>query len=672
VLRGVVEDGTGARRAGVTIEATPDDATGTQTVRATSEGDGTFSLALRRGGLHRVRAYLGTGLTRIEATGFYSPGPDEHKLVLQPLPTEFDVEVVDEQGTLVPKFVVDVVAPRANRAHTQPGPGRARVVIRPSYRPSSLGADRGPVQPGDVLRVRVHDLRDAAGRALDLQGGVETWVTWPVEAVRIVAPAFPALRGVVRATEGRPLAGQPVVAMRPGSAMTQEGWVNAQPAVVLSPSTDAEGRFELAHPWPDEGVVLVARGDDDWLPTRVSRGRGEPAGELVLRPAARARIEVRTPSGAPVPHADVRVLDEAGEEAGSNAWTPFSSRVPADAQGRIEIARLDPERTYELVVGPAREWLSSELPTEIVVRTMDSAHLAPRRISDWRPTDTVVTLEAARDVAGIVVDETGAPAAGAVVQVRGARDWVREGTTWHDGTFLVQGAPAGPVTLAVAWTSGGVSKSPGGPPVEEAARERQRLVLSRARSASVRLATGDVTRLREASARVLGALYVHEGAAGWQRAPDCTFGRFRDAADLGEDGKVYGRGGLADAVVEGLEPGRRYAVWAVLDRGDYIWAEIAAGDLDVELRAEPGARLEFDVSGCEPDATVSLRARDAFGRLLVGDRRLENGRFETGGIPAGEWRVQVSLVRDGTAKLRGEASVTTGAVGRVVLTPVAR
>lgn len=264
---------------------------------------------------------------------------------------------------------------------------------------------------------RIEDLR--AGNTVDLSvartgygPGEAREVQVPAEQpVRIVLQAVGAVSGRVVDPDGEPVADASVrVDFRPRTS----GGFMAFSGAPQADQTDAEGSFRITDVMPGPvGLVAQAPGwqagtvaDLDLKPGEEKRGV-----EIVLSPAAVLEGRVLSPSGRALPGAEVHLPPEGMRRSGYH-------RAGTDGDGRYVLDSLP--------------------PGQLTVEATHPDHGTARRQVELRVGDNSldITLEGGSEVSGRVIDETGAPVAGAQV-ILGTPDvfQVLRATTQSDGSF---------------------------------------------------------------------------------------------------------------------------------------------------------------------------------------------------------------------------------------------
>jgi hypothetical protein len=213
-------------------------------------------------------------------------------------------------------------------------------------------------------------------------------------------------------------------------------------------ATAADGRFQLAF-WPpppfqftlDLAHDRFAQQSARW--STIAAGAVVDVGDVVLQPGIRVQGRTVDEAGRPVADVTLRVLSGSDRSAGARAMpsSPWSVYASSGADGAFTLQSLLPPGPFRVEAEgdhagskPVEGVLVAERPVEVVAFVV-----APR--PKW-PT-----------IAGKVVDETGAPLAGAAVFARSDRgEWI--GRSAADGAFVVRmtsaAAAAGePVRLEV-------------------------------------------------------------------------------------------------------------------------------------------------------------------------------------------------------------------------------
>jgi len=191
------------------------------------------------------------------------------------------------------------------------------------------------------------------------------------------------IEGIVVDVEGKPLDGAPVVGTLQGEKRFQQRTTKAGP----------DGRFVLRG-LPDGSWQLDVRREESITDRPVVPAGA--AGVVVNVRASASLSGIVTAAEGPVEDARIRVRPQSAgdQDWEANAWGR------TDSHGQFEVRGLDPALTYDVWVGHDG------------FRTVRRGGLRPGGSPER------FTLEPGLEVAGVVVDESGAPVAGALVYLR--------------------------------------------------------------------------------------------------------------------------------------------------------------------------------------------------------------------------------------------------------------
>lgn len=285
--------------------------------KTVSDPDGEFLFRdLARGRVHlqvRRAEYLPT-----EWTDLWIPTGEPIEIVLQPT-ASISGWVLDAEGQGVTGALVSVEPAQASaRKSKNPivpnsDPGLHAITGeggRFSLQAATPGRLSLAVRAGGFLNSRLSDLELSPGETLD---GLEITLQRGAE-----------ISGVVRDLTGQPVANV-LVTVEP-TAFTR---------------TTGEGRFELTGLEP--GLRSVVAKDDGGrrAEQEVAVSAGNTELELILEGGTEVAGRVRTPTGEPVPAADVTLLDPSSQRPSLAAET--------DAAGRFVLAAV-PRGTYQILV----------------------------------------------------------------------------------------------------------------------------------------------------------------------------------------------------------------------------------------------------------------------------------------------------------------------------------
>jgi hypothetical protein len=455
-----------------------------------------------------------------------------------------------------------------------------------------------------------------------------------------IAPGPQALVGTVVDVNGRPAAGKVVSA--------DIGWLRAEDIPLDVPlnidwwphRTDARGHFRF-EPMPSTGARLNVVGDPDWVGEPVAARPGAPV-TIKLRPRPWVTITVMDATQRPIagaivvtwvslvePDADAaRALDVSPSDLarvqhvfadGPIVGRSSFSQGVTDAAGHVRIAPILREHPCLLRVGATRT-----TPRGAVAE----GELFPRDIDPWTPKDETIVLRRARSLTGVVRDLRGE------IVTEGTVDWEgvegSSGTTRveYDGTFEIDRAPDGPVTLEFKM---------GGTPLPPNAGRRT----AAAGDTDVRLAVdfgSDLDVRVEGWPRSPGGIVhvtreIAEGAGPTERA----------SASIDPDGRARIRGLRADVA---------YTAWiapTIEDlQGEGTWRHarrehVRVTDSPITLTLADGTAIEGHI----PPSTVR-EGLWASGSAIVDERGVvlrapidAQGRFVLRGLPAGSWTVRI-------------------------------
>jgi protocatechuate 3,4-dioxygenase beta subunit len=300
------------------------------------------------------------------------------------------------------------------------------------------GAFRIPAGSGPGLRIGAV----AAGHG-------RRWLALPSWGTNVVTLALPAAGSLIRSTDmdaaerlRTPAEELPSTRVLLGRVLGPDGrpvagaWVET--ARMLAAETDGEGRFRLAGLGPGATVSLRARapGLRGSAPSSVVSRDGIPE-PLEIRLAPAAALDGRVTDAAGRPAAGVPVLLETlGEDSGEEtpAGDPAAgARTLTDDDGRYAFDSLEPGRRRLSALRPGGRRLAGA--------SLD-LHNGPNRLDLAQPP--------ALSVSGRVLDDAGAPLAGARVFLEGPDPedrWLVVGA--EDGGFSFGGIPEGDYRLSV-------------------------------------------------------------------------------------------------------------------------------------------------------------------------------------------------------------------------------
>jgi hypothetical protein len=330
----------------------------------------------------------------------------------------------------------------------------------------------------------------------------------------------------------------------------------------------------------------------------------------------------------------------------------FAART-TDADGRARIAPILRLRPCMLRITPAGTGRRATAPRE--------DDLFPRDIDPWTPKDDTVVLRRARSVEGSVRDTRGEAVTEGEICWEGVEGSAGRARVEYDGTFIIDRAPDGPVTLEFRLPETSLATSAG-----------RRSV--RAGDSSVQMvvdfgATLEV-RIEEWPRVPGGVVHVTKETAG--SAPI-----ERSTADVGIDGRARVRGLSADAAYTVFVPA---SIAELQSAGAWKYAmkeHVRATDGAVTLALVDGVSLAGRVVNATPprhgDTAVggwaTIDERGVFAWTTI-DGEHDSG-FVLKGVPSGTYEVRVVSPRYGWLDptegfYEGSTTVTTGTTDATV------
>jgi protocatechuate 3,4-dioxygenase beta subunit len=305
---------------------------------------------------------------------------------------------------------LELAAGRSLRGRVLEGPGRrplAGAMVWLAQAPGAFavtGADGAYALPAAGWeRPRVH--ADAAG-FLPRAAIVEPADLAAGRVPELVLQPAAAIVGRVVDSEGAPLAGVRLEALAEGGREPQAGGL--ADGAASHAWSDADGRFELFRLRPALAYRVAARRPGFAalvLPGVTPPPRSAPTdlGTLVLHPGARLEGRVSDLRGRPLEGAEVRIREASGRP------------------GRGEADRLR-ERPPDAVTGPDGRFALRDLrpgrPLHLLTSRSGYLPAWTPAVEAPAPEPLAVVLEDASRLAGTLVDEAGAPVAGARVGLR--------------------------------------------------------------------------------------------------------------------------------------------------------------------------------------------------------------------------------------------------------------
>jgi hypothetical protein len=399
------------------------------------------------------------------------------------------------------------------------------------------------------------------------------------------------------------------------------------PDIAITATTDETGtaRFDPFDSGISNVEVRARRGH--WLSYSSSTGPGQTDLEVRLRGARSVDVTVLDGEGLPL----------GGARVGAQGSTPPAGLV------LYRPGRADRVWTYASALTDATGIATLEIPVEEAPNRLSVAagrdDVLPRSDA-WDGRPTTVRLERAYRVAGVVVDSTGAPPRGFRMQYRVGDAWV-DARPSVDGTFLVRGLRAGPVTLRAALE---------GAPLDDDAAT----VMVPAGTEDVRLRVDTsaeiVVRFESWTPAFRVKAYLTPETAGRSESEPIE-------VDVSLEGVARFRGVRRDTA---------YTLWSPLDDDDRIAYRrgVTAADSPLAVPREKGRSIRVRVASDGRHGPVHVAA---YGPGIPGVPA-KDGVID--GLPEGTWHVRAWAddPSDGDAgPVRGEASAEAGGEVEVVL-----
>lgn len=498
-------------------------------------------------------------------------------------------------------------------------------------------------------------------------------VTVPAEEpVRIVLQAASAVEGTTVGADGEPLANIMIFVI-PDDLMTMAALGTAGVSHPEPAMSRADGSFRIENVAPGRiELHAMALGRQQALlkNLEVQPGKDLTGVEIVLAPGAVVAGRVLAPSGKPVAGAEVNVM-------GSDTSMSLLNTTTSDGEGRYRLEGISPgsyriEATHKSYL-PARR--------QLAVRAGDNA-------LDF------TFEEGSAQISGRVVDEAGAPVAGARVSLQ--KEWDPSGlpssSSDADGAFTLSGVPDGVYQLfaekqgfarsregkliAVDGSSVGgieVRLIPGGSIVGrilglDFAELSQVQVMADAQLGQVRPdGSYRIDHVGPGKQRVMAFTSGRERQAGGQVVLEPGVSEVRLDLEFGEGFTLSGRVLLNGEPLRGenLHLHRRTGFsshWMQSDHeGRFRVEGLEAGSYDLRLHGS-GARLheeELEITA-DREILIEIRAASIAGRVVdAADRR-----------PLANARVAAAPAEDAVKNDHAQAGTTTDSRGAFVLRDV--
>lgn len=379
---------------------------------ATSAADGSFTCLVGAGEAFVAASHPAFASSRSQPT--HAPGVDLLRLVVLPKVVSLGGRVVDGgrrpvRGALVAARVFVAVERAADG--TWCGPPLAEFATTDAeggFRFESLAAGNTTL---DV----------AAAGHVHADTFAATTASAAVQDLEIVLAPAVAVAGRVRSADGTALPKLTVAAVRT---------VASRPLTLRTSDVQDDGRFAFGDlPAPPFELVVQGDGNRPLLRHAVATTDRAVDADLVLPPRPTLRGRVVDDGDRPLAHWIVVARDETGGEAWATTGDDGGFAIPHVPAARVSISA----------------W-SREAPADAT---------EPHLVSPLD--DVVLRVPAERlpraSVTGRLVDHTGQPLAGARLRLVSATEVPHDAVTAPDGTFALQGLPAG--TGELLWVDDG-------------------------------------------------------------------------------------------------------------------------------------------------------------------------------------------------------------------------
>jgi len=397
-------------------------------------------------------------------------------------------------------------------------------------------------------------------------------------------------------------------------------------------TADAPPKESIAKGAPKHDVAEVARRahvtHSELRTAAAAETENDP--DTVVAPATR-QVRVFAPDGAPLAEASVYLMRN-----GELIWRPDDPNH-TDANGAITFTDVD-------------------APEDVVIR----AH-APRRFyDDLLPTDaafapdgeTIIRLETALHVRGVVVGPDGSPLRWVPIRVSRARD------DWFEVMPRARSDDEGRFDIGALRDAGSIFLAAGTTRVLDNGVHGERDYPTGASVVETEVGAADV-RLQLAEGSTLRVTLT----GGTVRRYDYVF------AVADDNYAVLGTITNGVAFLTGLDPGEPVTVYVrdPVENRIAIATDVVPGG-DVTLRLEPAATLEGRVECDEPITPGSLIQFDVLGRPFK-TQTDEDGRFSIPALPRITGRLEAYEPRRRKSPLVAEMDATPGTPVVVVLRP---
>jgi protocatechuate 3,4-dioxygenase beta subunit len=298
--------------------------------------------------------------------------------------------------------------------------------------------DPGPI----LLVVRATGYRQATASGVMTANGV---AGGPVD---VVLDAAPPISGTVVDEEGRGIAGARV-------ACLAEDDMNAVFYSRLFDVTDAGGSFRIqSPPDPDDFAMIVAA---DGYPTLFTKGEAGSDLRLVMLGGVRATLRfLEKASGRPIEGASVTAMFSEDESLSSEAMNYATGTT--DVRGEVEVRAREGKLAMLYMSHPA---FGTVTYAPAAMKMMGGGLVGgPEDTTITKPAVTLVfRIDHGLTVAGHVLDEAGAPIAGARVSAWGGMGFGPDATSDAEGRYELRGVSPS-MSMLLAQAPGYVQEDP--------------------------------------------------------------------------------------------------------------------------------------------------------------------------------------------------------------------
>ena len=550
---------------------------------------------------------LSPGRLRLAAVAGTNSPPDwivePVELDLEPGATNRDVKIVANRGSNLLKVSV----------RTQPGNLPLEDVGIVCYGQRHGGETRTTRGGAGVCRLMPGQyVVEASKPGWILERGKVACELGATERLTLRATLAPRVAGIVQDTANQP---------------ASNVWVNLFPLPRSPEKTDREGRFAVALDGPripsdpGEQRFVIARDESHDLAASLELPPGDSSTHLIvpLQPALSVAGRVASERGGGIRNALVRLRFE---RRGNTADLGIS-RV-TDGEGRFEFSGLPSGWRFQIEAA-ARGHGN-------LTRALDPPEAGTRRI-ELEPFDLPAAV---RQVAGVVLGESGGPARGLQVSLSGAGQPQTTAFSDENGKFLFEAVCPGALRLS-AYGQGGIgSVNTVGGDTNVVLRLGEQLQANGSRPVARPQLTGIVLGANGKPAAGV-RLHLIPSFGPETRFTTDRHGRFRTALRVD-----YSRTRSARYTLIALDPSRKSAASTELDEGSRT----------VTLRLEPawtwrGRAIDATGAGISNlSVRLLVRGAQAARGIDLAARVTSDGRFEIEGLPAGR-RVRLNLSAPG-------------------------